>query len=288
MTTIIKQILKSMLYKKSFILLLLSISIPLALSGSLLSIPNSINTIEINSTSNFITINISLATLKNDNKSIQVNVLSSNNESYILNYFNINLLYGKEGVLVSNSLNISKNSKIILCSSGSCNSYQVTGIINTPNNLNLVILPSYNQSTRITVGGGLKNIMSSMLSSLRYLSIILSFILITLSFPAQYFSYKKIYLSLSDAFNNLKYIGISHNKIKLNYLIVSLIISTLFTLYGLAFGIIIFQLGISVLYHLNYANFIINTPGLYSLIIVSLYSIVVSTISSYFQVLNHD
>ncbi|MGC8567360.1 MAG: hypothetical protein ACP5M8_06910 [Caldisphaera sp.] len=281
-----KQLLKTLLFKKSFILLLISLSIPLALSGSLISIPNTLN-INFNSTNQYSNISVSLAVLKKYNESYQVNVFSNGNETNLLKSLNIELLNGKYGVLVSNNLNVSLNDTINLCFSNSCNTYHVTGIISSPYNLNIIILPNLN-TNKIEVKNGIQYILGSTKLTLNNLSLILSIILISLSLPAIYFSNKKMYNSINDAINYLKNTGSSKKDIKTGYIISSLIISVIFVLYGFSLGIVIYQLGLTIVYHLNFPYLTSRLPSISSFLIIFFYSIMVSFISSFIQVYISD
>ncbi|AFZ70671.1 putative permease [Caldisphaera lagunensis DSM 15908] len=248
MKNIINVMLISILYSRSFLLLMITLSIPVALSSSLISVPYSISySTHLIQTTN---LNISMELYKFNNKNIMI--FGSKNESYLLSYLNLNIITGKEGVLISGNLNKEVNSTISLCLNDGCKAYNISGIITSPYNITLIILPFNFNATQISLtnnGVNLALIGSSL--SLIKLVLLLSIIILIFSIPAQVFSYEKMVNNMESTFANLKTMGLSKNNIIFYFIISSLIVSSLIILYGISLGIFIYQLGLFFLSRLN-------------------------------------
>ena len=247
MLSVIKVVLRSMMYSRSFLLLMITFSIPVALSIALVSVPFTIYPLAhyAHTIKGYASVGLSNV----GNKSVLV--LGSKNESYIMHSLGLGLVSGKEGVLVSSNIDKRVNSTIAFSLNGKRLDYRVSGIISSPFGLPIIVLPFCFNSTNASLSVGTGYALASTGTSLLKLTLLLSIIILLLSIPAQLFSYKKIIKGMEETLANLKIAGVSNRGILGSFLASSLIVSSLLGLYGISLGMFFYQSGIFLVSHLN-------------------------------------
>ena len=275
MLSVIKVVLRSMMYSRSFLLLMITFSIPVALSIALVSVPFTIYPLAHYAHTIKGYASVGLSSIGNES----VLVLGSKNEGYLIHSLGLGLVSGKEGVLVSSNINKRVNSTIAFSLNGKRLDYRINGIISSPFGLPIVVLPFYFNSTNASLNIGTGYALASAGTSLLKLTLLLSIIILLLSIPAQLFSYKKIIKGIEETLANLKIAGASNREVLGGFLVSSLIVSSLLGLYGISLGIFFYQSGIFLASHLNLV-LPTATPSLSVILLIFLVSLATSLFSS--------
>ena len=275
MLSVIKVVLRSMMYSRSFLLLMITFSIPVSLSIALVSVPFAIYPLAHYAHTIKGYASVGLSSIGNES----VLVLGSKNEGYLIHRLGLGLVSGKEGVLVSSNINKRINSTIAFSLNGKRLDYRINGIISSPFGLPIVVLPFYFNSTNASLSIGTGYALASAGTSLLKLTLLLSIIILLLSIPAQLFSYKKIIKGIEVTLANLKIAGASNREVLGGFLASSLIVSSLLGLYGISLGIFFYQSGIFLASHLNLV-LPAATPSLSVVLLIFLASLTTSLFSS--------